>query len=145
MQYKAFNIRYDTNGDDEIAESLPKALTVELNDNQNPSVDIANAVFDKVGFCILVCEFRPFCKYCGTVMFEENSAYCCDECGATLSVDCQEWTKPSVPIQPKGLTFIVRFIPEENDDIHSGSIFDALRGEFPSSGIDVTEITLPRD
>ena len=100
MKYQAFNIRYDTDGDDEIAEGLPKVLTVELDDDQDPSVDIADAISDKTGFCIFGCEFRPLCKYCGTVMFEENTVYCCDECGATLSFDCQEWTEPTVPQIP---------------------------------------------
>jgi len=96
VKYQAFNIDYDTESDAEIAASLPKTVIVELDDDDNPTEQIADAISDKTGWYIFGCEFRPICKYCGTVMFEENTAYCCDDCGATVSLETQEWTEPTI-------------------------------------------------
>ena len=58
MFYRAFDIKYDTDGDKELANSLPKCVTVELDDDVQPEVDIANAVSDVTGFCIFGCNFE---------------------------------------------------------------------------------------
>lgn len=56
--YRAFDIQYDTDGDNELADSLPKDVIVELEDDVDPSIEIADKVSDKTGFCIFGCQFE---------------------------------------------------------------------------------------
>ena len=58
MKYRAFDIRYDTDGDKELADSLPKSVTVELDEDADPDMEIADAVSDETGFCIFGCNFE---------------------------------------------------------------------------------------
>jgi len=62
MLYLAFDIQYDTDGDEALANSLPKEIVVDLDEDAEPSLEIADAVSDKTGFCIFGCNFEEVIK-----------------------------------------------------------------------------------
>jgi len=59
MTVKTYNIKYDTDGDKKIQESLPKELVLsgfeDINDVENT---IADAISDATGFCVFSCEYE---------------------------------------------------------------------------------------
>ena len=58
MRVKAYNIKYDTDGNGQTAKRLPKRVTVDLDDDDaDVSLEIADAVSNATGFCIFGCEF----------------------------------------------------------------------------------------
>lgn len=48
MKYKASNIIWDTDGDEEIFNSLPSEVIVEVTDDE----DVIDTLSDEYGFCI---------------------------------------------------------------------------------------------
>jgi len=52
--YRAYDIEWDTDGED---VTLPSEVTFELDDDQDPSVDGANAISDKIGWCLFNFNF----------------------------------------------------------------------------------------
>lgn len=58
MIIKAFNIKYDTDGDVAFAETLPKEITFScFNDIDEVESGVADAISDETGFCIFSCDY----------------------------------------------------------------------------------------
>jgi hypothetical protein len=60
MKWRVYDIQYDTDGNKEIAESLPKELVLELDDDFNPFYELADAISDKTGFLVSSFTFKEF-------------------------------------------------------------------------------------
>ena len=56
MQYKAFDIAYDTDGEN---VDLPKEMTLDLEDGAEPSLELADLISDRTGFCVEAFRFGP--------------------------------------------------------------------------------------
>ena len=54
-KYKATDIQWDTDGED---VDLPTEVTFEMEDDEDPSVDGANAISDKIGWCLFGFNFE---------------------------------------------------------------------------------------
>ena len=54
-KYKATDIQWDTDGED---VDLPTEVTFEMEDDEDPSVDGANAISDKIGWCLFGFSFE---------------------------------------------------------------------------------------
>jgi len=54
-RYKATNIDWDTDGE---KIDLPTEVTFEMENDDNPSIDGANVISDKIGFCINSFDFE---------------------------------------------------------------------------------------
>jgi hypothetical protein len=52
--YRGFDIDWDTDGED---VDLPSEVEFELDNDLDPSIDGANAISDKIGWCINSCNF----------------------------------------------------------------------------------------
>ena len=53
--YRAFNIDWETDGED---VKLPSELTFELDNDQDPSIEGANALSDKTGWLVNSFQFE---------------------------------------------------------------------------------------
>ncbi len=58
MKIKTFNIEYDTDGDKELAESLPKEFEFEFEDIDDVENRLADFISDKTGFCVFKCDYK---------------------------------------------------------------------------------------
>jgi predicted Abi (CAAX) family protease len=55
MQYRVFDIDYDTDGE---TVELPQELTLELDDDADPSLELADAISDKTGWLVNGFQFE---------------------------------------------------------------------------------------
>jgi hypothetical protein len=53
--YRVTNIDYDTDGED--VDGLPTELDVDLEDDADPSLELADAISDKTGWCVNTFSF----------------------------------------------------------------------------------------
>ena len=58
MKIRAFNIKYDTDGNKKIAAKLPKELIFEVDDDFDADEELADLISDNTGFCIFGCEYK---------------------------------------------------------------------------------------
>ena len=58
MKIKAFNIKYDTDGDSELADSLPKEFEFEFEDVDEVESELADTISDNTGFCVFSCDYK---------------------------------------------------------------------------------------
>ena len=54
-QVKAFNIKYDTDG---AKIKLPSELSFTVDDEFDPSMELADAISDKTGWCVFSFDFE---------------------------------------------------------------------------------------
>lgn len=53
-KYRVYDIKWDTDGNDELAEELPKEMVVSVDSGiENAKDEAVNAASDMSGFCIL--------------------------------------------------------------------------------------------
>lgn len=61
-KYKAFNINWDVDNDEEIIASLPTELTINVDDSitneEEVSNEISNLISDETGFCHYGFEYK---------------------------------------------------------------------------------------
>lgn len=55
MHYRVYDIEYDTDGEQ---VELPSEMVLELGDEADPGLELADAVSDKTGFCVKVFRFE---------------------------------------------------------------------------------------
>jgi hypothetical protein len=55
MRYRAFNIDFDTDGEE---IGLPTELVIEMDDDADPNLELADAISDKTGWCVNSFEFE---------------------------------------------------------------------------------------
>ncbi len=55
MHYRAYDIDYDTDGED---VDLPNEMVLELDDEADPSLELADLVSDRTGFCVRTFKFE---------------------------------------------------------------------------------------
>ncbi len=55
MHYRVHEIEYDTDGEQ---VDLPSELVLELGDDADPSLELADAVSDRTGFCVKAFQFE---------------------------------------------------------------------------------------
>lgn len=58
MKIKAYDIRYDTDADVSLADSLPKEIVFDMDEDADPSEDLADLISDETGFCIYGCQWE---------------------------------------------------------------------------------------
>jgi len=58
MKVSVFDINYDVDGDEEILATLPKELIVDLDEDENPSEDLADHITMLTGWCVNGCRFE---------------------------------------------------------------------------------------
>ena len=55
MLYRAYDIDYDTDG---IEVDLPSELVLELDDDADPSLELADAISNETGYCVNAFQFE---------------------------------------------------------------------------------------
>ncbi len=58
MKVKTFNIVYDTDGDADLAESLPQEMIFEFEDVDDVENNLADAISDETGWCVVSCDYN---------------------------------------------------------------------------------------
>ena len=55
MKIRAFNIRYDTDGQ---KIKLPKKIVFDVEDDFDADEELADLISDETGFCVFSCEYE---------------------------------------------------------------------------------------
>ncbi len=55
MKIRAFNIKYDTDGQ---KIDLPKEIVFDVEDDFDANEELADLISDETGFCVFGCEYK---------------------------------------------------------------------------------------